>query len=94
MNLHIKDFGWGIGRGEEGYAEKQVAEATFPIEKEGPLPPVGPARHVFVINKIGEDCIEVACSPIREPVVIKKGEAYTYRPRSFDGGHFYHLELE
>ncbi|MCR5078951.1 MAG: hypothetical protein K6B65_03405 [Bacilli bacterium] len=93
MELRIKDIAWGIDRRNGERKESEVADMTFDLVKEGPLPPVGPSRHVFIVEKIDEDRISIRLSSKKEPVTIKRKERYEYRPTSFDGGHRYILEV-
>ena len=94
MKLRITDYGWGIDRKSGERSESVVAEVTLDVEKVGALPPVGPARHVFKVLEIKEGAVEIFLSEKSGSVVLELGKPYEYRPMSFDGGHFYRLELE
>ncbi|MCR4561758.1 MAG: hypothetical protein K5694_00925 [Bacilli bacterium] len=94
MKLRIVDYGYGIDRRSGQASEREVAKEVFMVEKAGPLPPFGPARHVFEILEVKENSIIIKCSPKREAVEINVRDVYTYRPLLRDGGHYYVLELE
>ncbi len=94
MKLRIQDYAWGITRDTGTRSERKVEDVTLDILKEGPLPPVGPSRHVFVVEKMEGDRIFLRCSPRRDPIWIGIGEEQRYIPVSFDGGHYYILRLE
>ncbi len=94
MKLHIVDFSWGVNRRTGERSESEAANVVFEDLKVGALPPVGPTRHVFRIEEIREDSLVLFLSEKSGTVEIKLGEPYEYRPMSFDGGHFYRIELE
>ncbi|MBQ7250955.1 MAG: hypothetical protein IJS37_06410 [Bacilli bacterium] len=95
MKLHVIDIGWGISRQPGvGRVENEVENRCFEDLTVGPLPPIGPLKHVFVIEEVGEDFIVIALSEKAGKKTLKVGEAYEHHPLSMDGGHYYRLELE
>lgn len=94
MKLRIIDYSWGIDRRTGTKNESEVANVVFEDLKVGPLPPLGPARHVFRIEEIKEESVVVFLSERRGSAEVAKGKPFEYRPLSLDGGHFYRLELE
>ncbi|MBO4541468.1 MAG: hypothetical protein J5736_05790 [Bacilli bacterium] len=94
MELHIIDTSWGVDRRNGRYGESEAANVVFQKLKVGPLPPIGPARHVFKIEEIKENSIVLFLSERAGSVEISMGKPYDYRPLSMDGGHYYKIILE
>ena len=94
MKLHIVDYSWGVDRRSGQKSESIAAEVTVEDLKIGKLAPVGPARHVFVVDEIKDGAAVILLSEKAGKIELKVGQPYEYRPLSFDGGHFYRLELE
>ena len=93
MKLRIIDYSWGIDRRDGTRHEAKVAEEVFDLNL-GPLPPIGPEKKVFKIKDILEDKAVVFLSERSGEATLELGKPYTYRPTSFDGGHYYDLVLE
>ena len=94
MKLTIVDMGWGIDRRSGKYGENEVETVVFEDLKVGPLPPVGPAKHVFKIEEVEEGKIKIFLSERSGCINLAVGKSYDYRPFSMDGGHYYRLNLE
>ena len=94
MKLRIIDYSWGIDRASGTRSEREVADVCFNVERPCTLPPVGPARKVFEVKEVGENSLTIFLSEKSGAIVLEAGKPYEYRPVSFDGGHFYRLELE
>ncbi len=96
MKLKIKETAWGINRVQGGCSKRTTAEQSFPCEA-GALPSFGKGERRFVIDKVegGSILLSVHCADPKYDRTwkIQRGEIVLYRPRSFDGGYFYHFKL-
>ena len=94
MKLLIKDISWGIDRRNGNYGESEVENKTFDI-KEGDVVAVGkgPVQKEFKILKVTDDMVVVELNSKGQKAEIAKGTKYIHRPISFDGGHYYILEV-
>ena len=94
MEIKISDYGWGIDRRTGQRNENLLEEVTFPNVKEGDTLEVGEIKHQFIINKIEGSSINMTVNRKGDKVDIKIGEKHTYKPFSFDGGHYYVIEVK
>ena len=94
MEIKISDYGWGIDRRTGQRNENLLEEVTFPNVKEGDTLEVGEIKHQFIINKIEGNSINMTVNRKGDKVDIKIGEKHTYKPFSFDGGHYYVIEVK
>lgn len=96
MKLKIKETAWGINRMTGDYRERVTAEMSFPCEL-GDVPDFGKGGRHFSIDETAENsiCLSVHCADPKynKTWTLEKGEETIYRPRSFDGGYFYHFKL-
>ncbi len=93
MKISITDISWGIDRATGEHREKTDGEFVFEAVL-GDLPAVGGAGKVFTITALTENSVTVLLNTSGQKATIICGACYTYRPVSFDGGHYYRLRLE
>ena len=93
MKIKIKDISWGINRITGAKQEQEVENIEFEAII-GKTVEIGPLKKVFSIKEINDNYIVVILNKNGAIVEIEKGNSYTYRPRSFDGGHYYIIEVE
>lgn len=96
MKLKITDTSWGINRMNGKYGEKVCGEAVFECTV-GDIPGFGSKGRRFTVDEAGDGTVRIsvhcANSAFDRTWTIKEGEEAVYRPRSFDGGHFYTFRL-
>lgn len=93
MTITITDTAWGINRITGDRSETVVDQKTMPAVV-GSLDPIGPIRKVFEITDMRNDMLTVVLNPAGKTVTLAIGETYIYRPRAFDGGHFYTITVQ
>ena len=92
MKLLIKDIAWGIDRRSGERVENLAGEFELEVRM-GALDPIGVAKKVFEVKEINEDSIRIQLGKNDERT-LPLGKTITYRPMSFDGGHYYELRLD
>ena len=97
MKLIITETAWGINRVTGAYKQRITEKREFRC-KVGLLDRFLNSNRRFSIDEINSDTVKlsVQCvtSDYNKSWVIKAGEEIRYRPRSFDGGYFYDIELK
>ena len=91
MKIRITDTAWGINRMNGESSERVVATEEFRAAL-GTLT-VGPARHTFEITAVNDSSVELVLNARGDRVTVRRGTSHTYRPWSFDGGHYYKIEV-
>lgn len=92
MNINIKDIAWGIDRKSGEKLEKEVCNVTFEATI-GETIGIGTLNKVFSITEITNDSVTFVLNNKGNTIIIKKGTEYIYRPRTFDGGHYYIINV-
>lgn len=97
MKLIITETAWGINRVSGVYKQRITEKRNFEC-KTGLLDGFSNSNRRFLIDDVNSDVIKLSVhcvnSDYNKSWVIKAGEKIRYRPRSFDGGYFYDIELK
>ena len=94
MKVRISDYGWGINRRTGEKSESLIIEESFNSVKKDDVLEVGPTHHKFVVKELKETSIVLTVNLKGDEAEIKVNGKYEYRPLSFDGGHYYVIEVE
>lgn len=93
MKIKIKDYSWGINR-RTGDMSETLCESVVYDAIDGLLPPIGIPNKQFEVQILSDNKVKITLNAKGDFVILKSGEKHTYKPWSFDGGHYYVIEVE